>query len=322
MTSGREINYSLRPAKSIERKMICEFLHRSSKLYFDISKYTYIGFGSFYFSDFALFHKSLGINKMFSIEKDSNHQKRYDFNKPYNCITMHYENSSTVLNKILKWDEKEKYFIWLDYDGCFSRNMVDDLKTCVNKLSNGSYICISFSLGVSLMEGKDLYDYLIKEAGEYVSPELKKSDVYNTNLANRIWDVLIEAVKDAIKSKNSGVESSSGDKYTIEPVMFFQYKDNAPMMTICYMLARENERRFLNESDIAQVEFYKKTNSSYSISVPQLTWLEVRKINSLLPEVDEEKVIAEVPFIEPADLKKYIKVYKYYPNYLEGQDTL
>ena len=50
--------------------------------------------------------------------------------------------------------------------------------------------------------------------------------------------------------------------------------------------------------------------------------LEVRKINTLLPSENEQQVIEGIPFIDPSDLQEYIKVYKYYPNYLEGQDTL
>ena len=322
MISGREINYSLRPAKSIERKMICEFLRKSSELYIDISKYTYIGFGSFYFSDFALFHKSLGIDKMYSIEKDTMHKARYDFNKPYQCITMKYDSSSNILSTIIKEEETEKYFIWLDYDGFFSRSIIDDFKTCINKASAGSYICISFSLGMGLNSHIDLYDYLKQEVGEYIPPEITKKDICNKNISKRIWDIFQAVAKDAIKSKNSGVDAANADKYSIEQTMYFQYKDNAPMMTICFMVAKNKERQFLSNLDALQLDIYKKANESYDISVPQLTWLEVRKINSLLPAENEQQVIEGISFIEASDLKDYIKVYKYYPNYLEGQDTL
>lgn len=322
MTSGREINYALRPAKSIERKIMCEFFLKASELYSDISQYTYIGFGSFYFSDFALFHKRLRINKMYSIEKDSYHKARYDFNKPYHCITMKYASSSIVLNTIIKREESEKYFIWLDYDGYFTKSIIDDLKTCINKLSAGSYICISFSLGMGLDPKINLYDYIKEEAGNYISPELKIGDVCNKSIANIIWGVLQEVIKESIKSKNSAVDTADTDKYSIEQIMYFQYKDNVPMMTVCFMVARNKERQFLIDYDALKLDFYKKGNVSYDISVPQLTWLEVRKINTLLPSENEQQVIEGIPFIDPSDLQEYIKVYKYYPNYLEGQDTL
>lgn len=321
MNSGRQINYALRPAKSIERKMMCEFLHKSSELY-DISKYTYIGFGSFYFSDFALFHKNLGINKMCSIEQDGMHRDRYEFNKPFNCIEMQYGSASNVLSSIIKWDSKEKYFVWLDYDGPFSKDIIGDLKTCINKLSKGSYLAISFSLGFIQNEKLSLFEYIKNEAGEYLAPTIKERDIYAKILPKIIWDILYEAAKEAIRIKNTGIENGDEDVFTAEPVMFFQYKDNAPMMTVCYLIARKHERKFVENGGFDKIDFFRRENKSYIITVPQLTWMEVRRINSLLPPKDELQVIKEIPFIDENDLKNYIKVYKYYPNYLEGQDTL
>ena len=69
MSSYQKINYSIRPAKSAERKMLCELIQHLS-VFHKLSDYQYIGFGSTYFTDFSLFHRNLGINKMISIEKD------------------------------------------------------------------------------------------------------------------------------------------------------------------------------------------------------------------------------------------------------------
>ncbi len=69
--SYMQINYSLRPAKSVERKMLCEAIKRLA-VFDKIESYKYVGFGSAYFSDFSLIHRSLGIEDMLSIEKDIN----------------------------------------------------------------------------------------------------------------------------------------------------------------------------------------------------------------------------------------------------------
>ncbi len=58
--SYEKIHYGLRPAKNIERKMMCECFWRLSAFH-PVHNYRYIGFGSVYFSDFLLFHKVLGI---------------------------------------------------------------------------------------------------------------------------------------------------------------------------------------------------------------------------------------------------------------------
>ena len=52
-----KVNYSLRPAKQVERKVLVELLHQVSTAMpgYDVRNYTYVGFGSVYYTDFILF---------------------------------------------------------------------------------------------------------------------------------------------------------------------------------------------------------------------------------------------------------------------------
>ena len=79
MAGKPKLDYRLRPAKSIERKMLAESFRRLSQ-FGRVDLYRYVGFGSLYFSDFLLFHKLLGFKHMLSIEKsdDSNVQSRFE----------------------------------------------------------------------------------------------------------------------------------------------------------------------------------------------------------------------------------------------------
>ncbi|HYX17747.1 MAG TPA: O-methyltransferase, partial [Nostoc sp.] len=45
----------------------------------EVAAYRYVGFGSTYFSDFILFHKSLHIEDMISIEKDKYAKTRFEY---------------------------------------------------------------------------------------------------------------------------------------------------------------------------------------------------------------------------------------------------
>ena len=55
-----------------------------------IKNYRYIGMGAKYFVDFSLLHKEFGIDNMYSMEINSaeKNRKRFEFNKPFNCIKM------------------------------------------------------------------------------------------------------------------------------------------------------------------------------------------------------------------------------------------
>ena len=77
--SYEQVNYTIRPAKCVERKMMCEAFSRLS-VFGSLKTYRYIGFGSTYFTDFTLFHRALDMNNMVSIEKDEEKAARFDFN--------------------------------------------------------------------------------------------------------------------------------------------------------------------------------------------------------------------------------------------------
>lgn len=314
MNSGRKINYSLRPSKSIERKMICEFLQKANKMH-TMKDYRYIGFGSFYFADFVLFHNALGITNMISIENSEN-EERYSFNKPYKCIDMIFNDSTVALSNSIEW-EGQKDIIWLDYDKSIKANMISDFEFCIKKASAGSIIIISFATEIE-NEKKERMPWLEKEVKDYLRPGLKEKDISSKNLFKVLWQVVRNSADKAIVEKNSGVPSGEENKFTARPVMFFQYNDNTPMITIAYLICGKEEKRKFSKCEFKELPWYKQKEECYTITTPNLTWHEVRTINKLLPTSDIDTIKTEIKFIAEKDLMNYIKVYKYYPNYLEG----
>src|SRR5690242_1898583 len=93
------VNYSLRPAKQIERRMLTEAFQRLVE-FGALSSYRYIGFGSIQFRDFIMFHKHLGITNMLSIEKDAINKARFEFNLPFSCVSLRIGKSGEVLPTI------------------------------------------------------------------------------------------------------------------------------------------------------------------------------------------------------------------------------
>src|SRR2546421_725771 len=99
-SSGEKIDYRLRPAKSIERKMFAEAFRKLSE-FGRLDAYRYVGMGSFYFSDFILFHRLLGLRQMISIEgeDDPSKQERFTFNLPFSDknINLIFDTVKSVL---------------------------------------------------------------------------------------------------------------------------------------------------------------------------------------------------------------------------------
>ena len=71
--SYRSIDYSLRPGKYAERRMLSEAL-RKLHPFAAVDSYRYIGMGSIWFTDFAHFHRTLGITDMVSLEREAQHK--------------------------------------------------------------------------------------------------------------------------------------------------------------------------------------------------------------------------------------------------------
>jgi hypothetical protein len=140
--SYRRINYALRPAKAVERKMLCEMFLRLHP-FARVEQYRYIGFGSIYFSDFHLFHRSLGISDMLSIERDVDAKECFEFNRPYQCVRLDFRPSSEVLPE-LNW--MSPAIVWLDYDGKLDESVLSDVITFFNRAHSGSLLLVSINV--------------------------------------------------------------------------------------------------------------------------------------------------------------------------------
>lgn len=207
--SSKSVNYTIRPCKSIERKMMCEMISRLTMFDY-VKNYRYIGMGAKYFVDFSLLHKKFGISDMYSMEINSTekNKKRFEFNKPFNCIKMMFGNASDILNSSnMSW-KNEKNIIWLDYDGGIKGDQIQDVESCIGKVESGSVIFVSFNsdLGdkfkkASPKEKLDIYcdridnEILVK----LLSPrDMAKEKIYQTT--NKMFNMV---VKNKILERNS-----------------------------------------------------------------------------------------------------------------------
>jgi len=189
MSSDTKINFSLRPAKSIERKMLLEIFREVCPPK-KVDEFQYIGFGSSFFTDFKLLHRSLNLSKMINIEinETSNNQKRIKFNKPYKCIELKFGSSNTVLPK-LNWSKKS--IVWLDYDKALQSYMLEDIETCCHNFKSGSILIISLRRE---FDQKKIRDF--KETFPIDSPsKLRKVDLEPKNNYKTIRKMIINKIQ-------------------------------------------------------------------------------------------------------------------------------
>lgn len=323
-----KINYNLRPAKNVERKMLCEAFSRLSLLE-SIRRYRYIGFGSAYFSDFSLFHKTLGITKLLSIEKEKEYASRIEFNKPLSCVDVEYGESSEVL-VTLPWKRwKEKSIIWLDYTGKLTESILGDIRTVVSELKPGSV----FFLSVNVDQDKKPESYKLttkefrikKLKSRFAEQDIPKV-AYDLNLntdenSSLMWEIIDNTIRNTVLVRNGGLDAQ--DKLSYKQIFNFYYDDSVSMLTVGGIIYDNSQAKRVREMSFENLEFVRTGRESFNISVPNLTFREIHALDKLLPNKEAivsgtiKKVGKKLP-LEAEDIKNYANIYRYFPAFTEA----
>ncbi|QBO59352.1 O-methyltransferase [Chryseobacterium salivictor] len=321
MASFEDINYSLRPNKSIERKMICEAFQKLAYIG-DLRDYRYIGMGSAYFTDFILFHKYFGLDKMISIEKEESKIPRMEFNKPYKCIEMRYGTTTTVLPNLDLQDHLN--LIWLDYDGKIDDFMFADLDSVVANAKAGSMFLISVNTEPDnhLPKKEDKMKALIEKVGKERIPSIYSDTLLNTkNYPIVIYEMINRQIRKTL------LERTGGDDKRLDYLQLFHYiyEDGAQMLTVGGILYDEKQKKELVKMKFAEINHLSTDNNSIKIKCPNLTYKEVHHLNNLLPcelKIAPSGIISNKEFkkipLNTNDIKNFAAVYRYYPNFAEA----
>ena len=329
--SFETVNYLLRPKKQIERKIIIEILQELGEEIV-LSQYRYVGFGSIYYYDFILFHKYLQLNDLVSLD-DKPLRKRFVFNLPYDYVSFENKKSTDYLRE---FDWKKKVLIWLDYDEQINDGMLADLEIIADncKYKDILIITIDATCPEDPKTRDEYQNEFYENYGKYLSPEFLDKEALGRNftpamLANLLQDLILNYLKDKCVYRYVDME--------FYKLFSFTYKDTAPMFTMGGI--------FLEPTDELRnkgwnAPFICRDRKITDIDVPLITYREKLHIDSVIKrlsktvakiECDMEKLdsktksqiverrMEELPFeLTFGELRKYVKFYKYYPQYYEG----
>lgn len=317
--SYEDINYSLRPAKNIERKMLCEALRRLSP-FGKVESYRYIGFGSTYFTDFSLFHKGLGIVNMISIERDVDNEERFLFNVPFKCVRMQFGESTSVLPS-LSWDTRT--IIWLDYDGKLDSSALADVKFFCSNASSGSVIVVSVnahpepfhSLNPEERPAARLAKLRRLVGQDKVPVDVEGKGLTNWGLASVCHRIICNEIDETLSERNAG--RFDAERFLYKQLFHFRYQDGARMLTTGGVVHDAGQDPQFAACSFDDLDFVRTGDGPYGISVPNLTYRELRHLDAQLPTDDEGKLHA--PGVREADLRKYVATYRWFPHFTEAE---
>lgn len=337
MSSYRDINYAIRPAKNIERKMLSELFQRL--IFIDkLENYRYIGFGSTYFSDFEIFHRNLNISKMISIEGNGTDKLRFKFNRAFSCIDIKFFQSDIILPR-LKYQEKD--IIWLDYDKQLKESVFDDIDTIVSKVQSGSVILISINVEpprITLCEEERKDPKIRKEKiiealeqlnislgnklniRHEISPRNKLSILKDWNFAKKCRELIDNQIKYSLSFR----EIAEQQNLTYQQLFNFHYDDDAKMLTVGGIILDSETNEKVTLCNFSDLYFFRNDENVFYIDPPNLTYREIKYLNkymslndiSKIPKDDADNKIDKI--VPMQDIKKFQKIYRYFPTFSES----
>lgn len=311
MSSFERVNYAIRPAKNIERKMMCEAFSRLSA-FENIQRYRYIGFGSISFIDFSLFHRILGIENSVSIEKEIKKQDRFEFNRPYKCVRLMLGKSNDVLPE-LSWDERT--IIWLDYDRQITQEELTDIEFVSASAPSGSILIVTVDARDDDPRSGRVSKLSARVGAEKLPEGVTDNRLGGWGTAKYTRRIIDNEIRSAIATRN--FTRAGGTHFKYKQIFNFHYADGAKMLTVGGILYDERESELEEQCEFANLPFIKTEEEPCTIEVPVLTIKEIQHLNKQLPCL--HPICIDVPAIPFEDVRQYVKIYKYYPAFVDAE---
>lgn len=317
MTEPSPVNFVIRPNKNVERKLIFDAL-AALHAKFDYQDAQYIGFGSLWFADFVLAHKTLSIQSMTSIEKRDERARRADFSKPFSCIEV-IPGDSTIILPTLPIKDRVNV-CWLDYECPLKSEVIEDIETILDSAPSRSILLVTLNASKGSIPKLDkddneisLGDSLRMMAGDYVPDPLLDDDISWASYPRLLAQIIIDLMM--------GKPIRSARDVQFRPFVNLFYQDNAPMITVGGVLLNETDEKEFNLIEFP-AEFSSVINNIHeqqSILVPALTVIEKVILDQNLPQrfLDIAHLRELGIAVSDEEIEAYARYYLHYPVFSE-----
>ena len=310
MASFDQVNYSLRPSKTIERLLAFDSVRQLMNA-LPLDNMLYVGFGSIWFVDFYIAHKFLGLRDSASIEANNIGFARARFNRPFSTCSVFHGYSSTVIPRLLKKPafKNRPWFLWLDYDYELREDVADEIRFCIENLPENSVFLVTFS-GKGARYGTPVSreENLRRILGDALASDLDE-EALDDDLAHTLADGALAFMSDVAVN-------------LMRPGGFLEafrliYTDTSTMVTVGGVLPAKGAR--VAAEVIVNGDAWAGWDDD-EIQAPHLTWLEASKLQQLLPREGRvtKAEVREMGFdLSREQLASFARYYKYYPYFAQ-----
>jgi len=295
--------------------MLCDAFRRLSK-FASVETYQYVGFGSIWFTDFSMFHRALGIQKMISIERAKEHRERFEFNVPFGGVEMRFGNSAAELPKI---DWSYRTIAWLDYDDPLAPSMLSDVRLVAEKAIGGSVLVVSVQAESAPLIEKDGEKRSVTSPEEFrevfgvqrTPSELEIGELRGWKLSSTIRKMILSEIRDALEAVNSS--RMPAQHINFKQITAIEYQDGAKMTTVAGIFVDKGQEAIFSSCAFNELSFYRAGTDVLRIEVPKLTPREMRALEKFLPTANPSS-ITHKPMPEK-DAVSFAELYRYLPSF-------
>ncbi len=311
MAHWETVHYVQRPAKNFERKMIIDVLGRLNQLR-RLDAFQYVGFGSIYFVDFALFHRRLGIRRMTSIEKEDSaeSQARVNFNRPFKFVKTRFGHSNDLLPQ---HDWSVPAIVWLDYNARLGDEVFADMETVLAQATPPFVLIVTANVEPGGVTAR-LAQFTQAVGVNRLPPG------YNSDHDLRDWgtgraarQIIDDEIARGVVVRNALAAPESQLAY--HQLFHFRYRDRARMLTVGGVVSFSNDNQRLEACDFFGSPYAAGDEVAYEIVVPNLTIREMLHIDQRLSRTGVPNFAGKG--ISPEDAEEYRRAYKYFPAFVD-----
>ena len=300
----REIDYRIRPAKNVERKMLLEICSRMARVQ-EMSTYRYVGMGSIYFVDFSLFHRAFGIDSMISLEGREGLMERCEWNRPFDCIEVRPTSVEAALAELRS---EVPTIMWLDYEDKLDAEILSQLAEACEVLAPRSILIATVNATPDAL-GSRVKNFRRRFGDRDTGTVSADEDLGKVKLRRLYYEYMRQAVGQSVSTR------AIRDGLAQRQVAHFTYRDGIDMMTLVWVLYREEESQLIDACGFDSLAFVREGREAFDIAVPKLTHRERLALDRLLPDGD----IDEPPgSVTAEDAKAYSRLYRQMPIYVDA----
>lgn len=272
-----EAPYAFRPAKRIQRLMLCDAL-RCLRVVRPMDEYLYVGLGHWQFVDFELMRREVGVTDMLSIERNTKDKPRFEDNLPFQEVRLEFGEAYEHLQALAA---DLPTIAWLDYTTNLRSDVLRDLRLLAERLPAGSVIATTVNSHPG-REDRRLTTLRTLLGEDIVPGDVTEDDLDRAGLPRVQQRILTEQVAEAAETRP--------DPLRLRQFMLLSYADGTPMLFWAALLDDGTPEIAAAYETMRRLEQFREGPDPLEVTVPLLSTREVTRLNDLMSRGKEPRL--------------------------------